>query len=177
MSNPSGEWTDDVLSHAAQRYEFDRKRGIPLERAMRHVLADIGAVRRAPEEPSEGLLNAMWVAWARSSNPKDAWVAVYKAANLTLNPPAKSVARVLKNATPLHIDLLLHYYAVAEPFHRPSPAATEYTNDLERLGLIERERGAITSGWRTTQLGKAEVAIICGKTKLDLQPSPQLTTY
>lgn len=67
--------------------------------------------------------------------------------------------------TPLHWKMLLHYYAVAEPYaannpgHANSLAVREYTQGLLEDGLIRRD-GTSGSGYRTTDRGEALVEYI-----------------
>ncbi len=66
--------------------------------------------------------------------------------------------------TPLHIQLLLHYYAVAEPYakgtpHGDSGAVKEYREQLIRRGLLFVDAGG-ASGYRTTLIGDMLVKAI-----------------
>ena len=58
--------------------------------------------------------------------------------------------------TPLHIRLLLHYYAIAEPWPESSGVATEYTADLVRDGLIELSPLSV-SGYSATDRGRVHI--------------------
>jgi hypothetical protein len=62
--------------------------------------------------------------------------------------------------TPLHIQLLLHFYAIAEPYakhdpqHAESSAVRDYTENLVMMGLIYPDRIS-PSGYRATECGEA----------------------
>lgn len=59
--------------------------------------------------------------------------------------------------TPLHIQLLLHVYAIAEPIpNRGAPAVEAYLNDLVSKGLIAPVPQA-PSGYRITPTGRTYV--------------------
>lgn len=58
--------------------------------------------------------------------------------------------------TPLHIKLLLHYYAIGTRWETPSPAASDYTQDLLNWGLIEASETS-GSGYVATDRGKAHI--------------------
>jgi len=63
--------------------------------------------------------------------------------------------------TPLHIELMIHYYAHCEPTYNPeAPAVKEYTLDLLKEGLID-ESATSGSGYVSTDKGKAFVEKIC----------------
>jgi hypothetical protein len=64
--------------------------------------------------------------------------------------------------SPLHINLMLHYYAICEPWNRPSPAASRYTDTLVRGGLIVADEGS-ASGYKATPLGVALVEMWCAQ--------------
>lgn len=67
--------------------------------------------------------------------------------------------------TPLHIQLMLHYYAVAEPYakndleHATSRAVSDYTKELLEYGLIVKDVGP--SGFKSTDRGNAYVQMLC----------------
>lgn len=61
-----------------------------------------------------------------------------------------------RTPTPLHVNLLLHYYAIAEPYPHPSLAAAGYTLELVALDLI-RPDGASHSGYKATPRGIAHI--------------------
>jgi len=69
---------------------------------------------------------------------------------------------------PLHVQLLLHAYAIAEPIDDSNGTRREYLGYLERLGLIEVDPDRRSSGWKTTERGTAHIRQI-----LDL-PLPTL---
>lgn len=60
--------------------------------------------------------------------------------------------------TPLHLNILLHYYAKSEPYavekpnHARSEATLQYTSELVSLGLMERDEIA-PSGYICTPKG------------------------
>lgn len=64
--------------------------------------------------------------------------------------------------TPLQIFMMLHYYAIAEPYalrhpeHAESPAVREQRVLLISDGLLSREHGDVR-GYRVTERGKAYV--------------------
>ncbi len=68
--------------------------------------------------------------------------------------------------TPLQIKMVLHYYAIAEPYgirepqHAESPAVYQQRGALVALGLIE-EDGDWPAGYRTTGRGNAYVEALC----------------
>jgi hypothetical protein len=68
--------------------------------------------------------------------------------------------------TPLHIKMLFHYHAVAEPYamrhpeHANSAAVEEYRNDLLSANLIEPSDNS-GSGFTTTERGRVYVDAIC----------------
>lgn len=61
-----------------------------------------------------------------------------------------------KRLTPLHLQLLLHYFSVVTVYPCPSPAADEYTRDLCELGLIQQTK-LLPSGYSATDKGQALV--------------------
>ena len=72
--------------------------------------------------------------------------------------------------TPLHIRLLIHYHTMNEKWQKPSPAASDYTVDLVKWGLIE-ERAESPSGYRATERGVEHVEGLC-RLALPLWVSP-----
>lgn len=64
--------------------------------------------------------------------------------------------------TPLHIKLLLHVYAIAEPIeNRNSPAVSDYLQQLQGMKLIVCDSES-ESGFRITALGNAHIKqILC----------------
>lgn len=65
--------------------------------------------------------------------------------------------------SPLHIHLLLHYYALAEPPNQRycnRDAEKDYTDSLVGCGLIEFDV-ASPAGYTTTERGMAYVRMIC----------------
>lgn len=70
------------------------------------------------------------------------------------------------NMTPLHIRMMLHYYAIAtpyaehDPFHASSIAVAEYRGHLIQSGLIEEDLKS-PSGYRSTARGRAYVEALC----------------
>jgi hypothetical protein len=62
--------------------------------------------------------------------------------------------------TPLHIQILLHYYAIAEPYAKDKPAHANsiatitYTQQLVQHGLIYRNEDS-PSGYSSTTCGEA----------------------
>lgn len=64
--------------------------------------------------------------------------------------------------TPLHWQMLLHYYAIAEPYaahdpgHANSLAVKDYTDELLESDLIRHDPSS-GSGYRTTDRGEAMV--------------------
>lgn len=62
--------------------------------------------------------------------------------------------------SPIEITLLLHYYAIAEPFHCPSPATAAATRRFIAAGLIVEDTGP-GSGYRTTEKGNVLVKALC----------------
>lgn len=67
--------------------------------------------------------------------------------------------------TPLHITMLLHYHAIAEPYalrnptHATSPAVREFREQLLKWDLIHEDDGP--SGYRTTERGKTYIDGLC----------------
>lgn len=63
--------------------------------------------------------------------------------------------------TPLHIELMIHYYAVNEPLKQASaPAVISFTADLIELGVIREDKDS-GSGYSATDKGSAWVDKIC----------------
>lgn len=60
--------------------------------------------------------------------------------------------------TPLHIEILLHYYSSPTPFPGSSQAGDEYTTDLHNCGLIDPCGNGV---YKTTQKGDAHVEQLC----------------
>ena len=57
--------------------------------------------------------------------------------------------------TPLHISLMIHCYAIAEPIpNRGAPAVEEYLRQLTNFGLI-KEDDKYASGFTATERGVA----------------------
>lgn len=63
-----------------------------------------------------------------------------------------------KKVTPLHIQMMLHYYAIATPYavhepeHASSPAVQKYRYQLYKWGLLEPNDSE--SGWYPTAQGR-----------------------
>ncbi len=81
-----------------------------------------------------------------------------------LNPHGHRFGRGLAPAswTPLHLQLLLHYYTMADALpNHSAPAVLAYTEDLVREQLIEKaatpHRGRSGHGWQLTKRGEAHV--------------------
>lgn len=69
--------------------------------------------------------------------------------------------------TPLHIQLMLHYYAIASAVENSdAPAVLEYTQDLLKHGLIRE--GHYSSKYNATEKGEKFVEKLC-KTELPKQ--------
>ena len=68
--------------------------------------------------------------------------------------------------TPLHINLMLKYYAQQVPDHPTAPASIAYTQQLEEAGLIQE--AGIPCGYISTKKGDAFVSRIC-KTPLPVK--------
>ena len=68
--------------------------------------------------------------------------------------------------SPLHLQILLHYYAIAEPYaannpgHANSLAVKAYTQDLIDKNLILADATS-GSGYRVTERGEFFVSHIC----------------
>lgn len=65
--------------------------------------------------------------------------------------------------TPLQINLLLHYYAIAAPFdpqRDDAPAVRTQLTELLMLGLIDPDAGS-PSLYRVTDKGRAHVEALC----------------
>ena len=60
--------------------------------------------------------------------------------------------------TPLHIQLMLHYYISSEPYSKDDPAharsesVSRFRHELHKYGLIDSDNNP--SGWYPTQLGR-----------------------
>jgi hypothetical protein len=69
--------------------------------------------------------------------------------------------------TPLQIQMMLHYYAIAEPYsirderHANSPAVREQRLELVALGLLENGGDGHVSGYRVTECGRTYVKALC----------------
>jgi len=69
----------------------------------------------------------------------------------------------MKKLTPLHIHLLLHYHAIAEPIGEQfcgGAARVRFTRDLERWGMIRADTDS-PSGYRSTDGGSMLVDALC----------------
>lgn len=68
--------------------------------------------------------------------------------------------------TSLQIRMVLHYYAIGEPYgvrepeHACSPAVYQQRGALVELGLL-KEDGEWPAGYRTTERGNAYVEALC----------------
>lgn len=63
--------------------------------------------------------------------------------------------------TPLHIELMLHYYTTSVPHPNiHAPAVLDFTDDLLKLDLIERTKET-KSGFKVTKHGKVWADAIC----------------
>lgn len=62
--------------------------------------------------------------------------------------------------TPLHLELMLHHHAIAEPFPQDTFTIVQYRQDLIDAGLltINEESGG---GFSSTQRGKGFVDLLC----------------
>jgi hypothetical protein len=62
--------------------------------------------------------------------------------------------------TPLHLELLIHYYSTCSRHPRAgSPASVRFTQELQDAGLI---RPCETdSGFKTTSTGTAHILALC----------------
>lgn len=69
----------------------------------------------------------------------------------------------MRQITPLHLVLMLHYHHVAEPYsknnpeHANSPAVKQFTRNLVSWGLIAHHDDS-PSGYCPTQAGRLYVA-------------------
>jgi hypothetical protein len=69
--------------------------------------------------------------------------------------------------TPLHLQILLHYYTIAEPYakndpaHANSKATIDCTQQLIRFGLIYADPKGL-SGYQVTTCGEAFIARLLG---------------
>lgn len=67
--------------------------------------------------------------------------------------------------SPLQLQMLLHYYAICEPYamrhpeHAGSSAVQEQRHILVELELLEP--ASSKSGWKTTAKGNVYIAAIC----------------
>lgn len=62
--------------------------------------------------------------------------------------------------SPLEIEVLLHIYAIAEPWPRPSEAYAAAIKKFIVLGVVRADSRS-DSGYRTTSRGDAWVTSIC----------------
>lgn len=71
-----------------------------------------------------------------------------------------------REITPLHIQLMLHYYAIAAPYaehdpaHANSVATRDYTDELIMWDCIAKDNNS-PSGYRATNKGHAWVDRLC----------------
>lgn len=59
---------------------------------------------------------------------------------------------------PIELDILLHFYCIAEPYHRPSDAYHEVVEQFLEQGLIKSDNGP--SGFVCTEKGNVFVKMI-----------------
>lgn len=65
--------------------------------------------------------------------------------------------------TPLHLELMLHYYACREKFPREhAPAVVSYTAELIEQGLLRETGGPLDEArYCATEKGRAYVIALC----------------
>jgi len=79
--------------------------------------------------------------------------------------------------TPLHIELMIHYYTSSAEFKRiEAPACSEYAKQLVGWGLLEDSENkvrisnsSVVASYQSTPRGKAFVEMLCNT------PLPQLS--
>ena len=66
--------------------------------------------------------------------------------------------------TPLHLELLIHYYSTCTCHPRATaPASVRFTQELLDAGLIQTRLGT-DSGFETTRTGTAHILALCALT-------------